>query len=151
MTNPLDDPRRALAHKMAPVARQWRQLADDALAQFGVSNSAGWCLIHIDRMGSDVRQADLADALDIRQPSLVRTLDGLQASGFVARAAHPGDRRSNIITLTPAGRDLVGRIEQKLGLLRDHLLRDIPDEAIEIMVELLDLIGQRIAERRNQA
>ena len=39
MTDPLDDPRRALEHKMAPVARQWRQLADDALAQFGVSGS----------------------------------------------------------------------------------------------------------------
>ena len=151
MTNLLDDPRRALAHKMAPVARQWRQLADDALAQFGVSNSAGWCLIHIDRMGSDVRQADLADALDIRQPSLVRTLDLLQANGLVARATHPEDKRSNILSLTPAGRELVGRIEEKLGAMRAELLRDIPDEAIEIMVELLDLIGQRIAERRSQS
>jgi MarR family transcriptional regulator for hemolysin len=31
------------------------------------------------------------------------------------------------------------------------LLHDIPDEAIEIMVELLDLIGHRIAERRSQS
>ena len=35
--------------------------------------------------------------------------------------------------------------------MRAELLRDIPDEAIEIMVELLDLIGQRIAERRSQS
>lgn len=151
MNMPLDDPRRALAHKMALVARNWRQLADGALAEFGVSNSAGWCLIHLDRLGADVRQADLAESLDIRQPSLVRTLDLLQANGLVARATHPEDKRSNILSLTPTGRELVGRIEEKLGAMRAELLRDIPDEAIEIMVELLDLIGQRIAERRSQS
>lgn len=151
MNMPLDDPRRALAHKMALVTRNWRQLADGALAEFGVSNSAGWCLIHLDRLGADVRQADLAESLDIRQPSLVRTLDLLQANGLVARATHPEDKRSNILSLTPAGRELVGRIEEKLGAMRAELLRDIPDEAIEIMVELLDLIGQRIAERRSQS
>ena len=86
MNMPLDDPRRALAHKMALLARNWRQLADGALAEFGVSNSAGWCLIHLDRLGADVRQADLAESLYIRQPSLVRTLDLLQANGLVARA-----------------------------------------------------------------
>jgi MarR family transcriptional regulator for hemolysin len=151
MNLPLDDPRRALAHKMASVARNWRQLADSALAEFGVSNSAGWCLIHIDRLGNEVRQAELAETLDIRQPSLVRTLDQLQAGGLVARATHPEDKRSNIITLTAAGRELVGGIEEKLGMLRAELLHDIPDEAIEIMVELLDLIGHRIAERRSQS
>ena len=35
--------------------------------------------------------------------------------------------------------------------MRAELLRDIPAEAIEIMVELLDLIGQRIAARRSQS
>ena len=56
-----------------------------ALAEFGVSNSAGWCLIHLDRLGADVRQADLAESLDIRQPSLVRTLDLLQAKSMLTR------------------------------------------------------------------
>ncbi|MCI4590928.1 MarR family transcriptional regulator [Sphingobium sp. BYY-5] len=147
---PLAESKRALAHKMAPVARNWRQLADSMLAEFGVSNSAGWCLIHIDRIGPDVRQAELADSLDISQPSLVRTLDQLQAAGLVGRSPHPEDKRSNIIALTPAGQELVGQIEDKLGALRADLLRDVPDEAIEIMVELLDLLGRRIAERRSR-
>ncbi|MFC3443114.1 MarR family winged helix-turn-helix transcriptional regulator [Sphingobium rhizovicinum] len=144
------DSRRLLAHKMAPVARGWRQLADSALARFGVSNSAGWCLIHIDRMGGDVRQAELAESLDISQPSLVRTLDQVQAAGLVARTPHPEDKRSNIIALTPAGQELVGQIEAQLGALRDDLLRDVPDELIEIMVEMLDILGERIAERRSR-
>lgn len=148
---PLSDPKRALAHKMASVARVWRQLADTALAEFGVSNSAAWCLIHIERLGGDVRQNELAESLDIAQPSLVRTLDQVQASGLVQRTPHPDDKRSNIISLTEAGQDLVGRIETKLDTLRTELLTDVPDDAIEVAVWLLDLLSLRIAEKRTPA
>ncbi|MEC3912758.1 MarR family winged helix-turn-helix transcriptional regulator [Sphingobium sp. CR2-8] len=143
---PLSEPKRALAHKMAPVARAWRQLADSVLAEFGVSNSAAWCLIHIDRLGGEVGQSALAESLDISQPSLVRTLDQVQAAGLVQRAQHPDDKRSNIIRLTPAGQELVGRIEAKLDALRADLLKDVPDDAIASTVWLMDLLSQRIAE-----
>lgn len=149
MKMPLSDSKRALAHHMAQVARDWRQLADTVLAEFGVSNSAAWCLIHVDRLGPDVRQATLADSLGIRQPSLVRTLDQVQAAGLVERVPDPEDKRSNHILLTPTGKELVGRIEAKLGLMRRELLDGVPDAAIEIIVSLLDLLGRRIAERRS--
>lgn len=151
MNMPLSEPKRALAHKMAPVARAWRQLADTALAEFGVSNSAGWCLIHIDRLGGEVRQNELAESLDISQPSLVRTLDQVQASGLVTRLQHPDDKRSNIISLTPMGQELVARIEDKLGALRAELLEDVSDEVVEAAVWLLDLLSLRIAERKSAA
>lgn len=145
------EPRRALAHHMAPVARGWRSLADTALAEFGVSNSAGWCLLHIDRLGAKVKQGALAESLDITQPSLVRTLDQLQASELVAREPDPDDKRSNQISLTHEGQDLVGRIEAKLSALRDELLEGVPDAAVDIAVNLLELLGRRIAERRSAA
>lgn len=151
MNMPLSEPKRALAHKMAPVARAWRQLADNVLAEFGVSNSAAWCLIHIDRLGGEVRQSELAESLDIAQPSLVRTLDQVQAGGLVQRTPHPDDKRSNIISLTPTGQELVGRIESRLDSLRVELLEDVPEEAIESAVWLLDLLSMRIADRRSAA
>ncbi len=133
---------------MAPVARAWRQLADSVLAEFGVSNSTAWCLIHIDRLGGEVRQNDLAESLDIAQPSLVRTLDQVQSAGLVQRTQHPDDKRSNIISLTDAGQELVGRIEAKLDTLRAELLKDVPDQAVTVTVWLLDLLSVRIAEQR---
>lgn len=147
-SHPDPDPGRALSHYLAPVARGWRGLADAALAQLGVSNSAAWCLIHIARIGPQVRQAALAQALDVRQPSLVRTIDQLQAAGLVVRQTDPGDKRSNHVALTPAGQQLVGRIEAELDRLRAELLEGIPAAGVEIMVELLDLLNRRIAERR---
>lgn len=143
--------KRALAHKMPQVARQWRQLADLALAEFGVSNSAAWCLIYLDRLGADARQADLAEELGITQPSLVRTLDQLQAAGLVERVPNPDDRRSNRVAFTREGRELIGRIEARLEDLRRELLEGVPDAAIEIIVNLLNLLERRMAERRGQS
>ena len=141
---------RALAHKMPQVARKWHQLADQTLAQFGVSNSAGWCLIYLDRLGPDARQADLAENLGIAQPSLVRTLDQLQAASLVERVTNPDDRRSNRVVFTPEGRKLVGQIETRLSDLRRELLDGVPDAAVAIVVNLLNLLDQRITERRGQ-
>jgi MarR family transcriptional regulator for hemolysin len=146
----MTDKKRALAHRMAMVARNWRRLADGELAQFGVSNSAGWCLIHIDRMGPAVRQTDLADALDISQPSLVRTIDQLQAADLVARVPHPEDKRSNLVGLTPAGQELVGRIETKLDALRGQLLDGVSDDALEIALWVIDMLNLRISEYKAQ-
>ena len=143
--------KRALAHKMPQVARQWRQLADLALAEFGVSNSAAWCLIYLDRLGADARQADLAEELGITQPSLVRTLDQLQTAGLVERVPNPDDRRSNRVAFTREGRELIGRIEARLEDLRRELLEGVPDAAIEIIVNLLNLLERRMAERRGQS
>lgn len=142
--------KQALAHKMPQVARSWRALADETLAEFRVSNSAGWCLIHLARLGSEVRQADLAEQLGITQPSLVRTLDQLEAMALVERVPNPDDKRSNRVAFTPAGKELAGRIEERLSGLRRELLEGVPDAAIEISVNLMELLGRRIAERRQQ-
>lgn len=148
---PRSELKRALAHRMPRVSRQWRQLADAALAEFGVSNSAGWCLILLDRLGPDVRQADLAEEVGVTQPSLVRTLDQLQAAGLVERLPNPDDRRSNRIAFTRAGRELVGRIEARLADVRRDLLEGVPDSTLEIVIDLMNLLERRIAEGRGQA
>ncbi|AMK19514.1 MULTISPECIES: MarR family transcriptional regulator [Sphingobium] len=141
---------RALARKLPLLVRSWRALADEALAEFRVSNSAGWCLVHLDRLGAETRQADLAELLGITQPSLVRTLDQLEAMALVKRASNPDDKRSNRIGFTPAGKELAGRIEERLDGLRRELLDGVPDAAIEITVNLLELFSRRIAERRQR-
>lgn len=142
--------RRALAHKLPAVARTWHQLADVTLAEFGVSNSAAWCLIHAGRIGPGARQTELAEHLEIAQPSLVRTLHLLQAAGLVERQQDAEDRRSNRITLTEAGKELVGRIEAKLDLLRIELLQGVPAAEIDTVLRLLDLLAARIGERRSR-
>jgi MarR family transcriptional regulator for hemolysin len=147
---PNTDSRRALAHKMSLVSHAWRRLADRAVAEFGVSNSAAWCLIYVDRLGPHVRQTDLAEHLEITKPSLFRTVTQLETIGLIERQPNPLDARSACIVLTPAGQELVGRIEERLDALRSDLLVDIPEGAVDITLKLLDMLGRRIADRQGR-
>ncbi len=139
---------RQLAQYMAPVAQGWRQLADLTLAELRVSNSSGWCLIYLERLGPDARQIDLAREIGVSQPSLVRTLDQLEAAGLVERLPHPDDRRSNRLLVTPPGKALVSQIEERLGSLRHILLDEISDAELETTLRIMALLTDRIAERR---
>ncbi|RVT93872.1 MarR family transcriptional regulator [Sphingomonas crocodyli] len=139
---------RDIAQRLPMLTRIWRQLADALLVEFGVSNSTSWCLIWLDRLGPDVRQIDLAQAIGITQPSLVRLIDQLQQSGHVVRMQDPDDKRSNRVLLTDAGRELVGTIEARLRDERAILFDGISDADIETTLRLIDTLSTRIAERR---
>ncbi|MFB0874218.1 MULTISPECIES: MarR family winged helix-turn-helix transcriptional regulator [unclassified Sphingobium] len=148
MDKDLAEMRRALVPAVQGVARGWRVMADAALAEMGVSDSAGWCLVTIDRLGPDPTQAELAEAIGIAPPSLVRTIDRLQAAGLVERSPHPDDGRAKIVALTPTGSALAGRIEERLETMREALMKDVPDGVIELALWLLDTMTHRIERRR---
>ena len=56
-----------------------------------------------------MRQTDLAAALDIEGPSLVRLLDALERQGLVERCGEPDDRRVKTLRMTPAGHAMCTR------------------------------------------
>lgn len=138
----------ALATGIRPLAGAWQRLADSALASLDISNSQGWALVHLARIGAAARQGDLARAIGITEASLVRTLHQLEHAGYVARQADPVDRRTNRLVLTPAGAKIAGGIDARLIALRAELLDGISDAALATTVDTLELIGQRIAARR---
>ncbi len=140
--------RRDVARKMPQVSRGWRQLADAALAELRLSNSMGWCLIHLDRLGPEARQTDLAQEIGITAPSTVAVLNQLEQAGLVERVPNPDDKRSNRLLLTEAGAALVDKIEERFAQLRRELFDGVPEEEIATMVRLLELLNDRIAERR---
>lgn len=141
---------RALARRLNPMSRAWQQVADQALARLGVSNSTGWCLVHLDRMGAQARQSELAREIGVTEPSLVRTLHQIEAAGMVERRPDPDDRRANHLFLTDRGRELAGRIEEELVALRHELLAAVSSADIEATLRLCDALTRTIAERRQQ-
>jgi len=142
---------REFATRIGPVSRAWHRLADSVLAEFAVSNSSGWCLTHLARLGPDTRQRELAQAIGITEASLTRTLADLDRRGLVARQADKADRRANHVRLTDDGIALAQRIEARLAALRADLLDGLPDTDIARMVTMLDHIAGRIDTQRGAA
>jgi MarR family transcriptional regulator for hemolysin len=140
----------SFGRRVLPMSRRWRAAADRALADCGVSGAAGWALLHVGRLGDEVRQGELVAELDMQGASVVRVLDQLEAAALLMRAADPSDRRTNRIRLTEAGRVLVDRIEEALAALRRDLTEGVPDSALAIAEGVLELIDQRMLLQRER-
>jgi len=145
----------ALAHELAtqlsPVSRAWMQLADRILGSLAISNSAGWALVHLKRLGEGARQGDLARAIGITEASLVRTVQQLERAGLVERQADEEDRRANRLHLTPEGIALARKADKRLIDLRIELLEGISDDDLEVAVRLLDTVAARASDMRARA
>jgi len=141
---------RRVAQKLVSISRHWQALGDRELARLGVSNSTGWCLVYLSRLGDDARQSDLARTVGVREATLVRTLGQLEQSGLVQRSPNPQDARANIMRITPKGQSLVAEIEQVLTDLRRDIFRDVNDDDLATTIGVLSHVDTRIAERRNR-
>src|SRR3546814_1064441 len=90
--------------------RRLRQAVDTELRAYGLTEATWRPLAYVGRLGDGVRQKDLATALGIEGPSLVRLLDTLERRGLVERREDDADRRARGIHLTTARRELqIGR------------------------------------------
>ena len=96
--------------RVARIARRLRQAVDSELGAYGLTEATWRPLAYVGRLGDGVRQKELAAALGIEGPSLVRLLDSLERRGLIKRREHEGDRRVRGIYLTPPGRELQRRV-----------------------------------------
>lgn len=138
----------AVASRLLPLARSWRRLADAALEERGVSAADGWALTHIARLAPDVRQVDLAEAMEIAPPSLVPLLARLEEAGLVTRIVDPQDRRTRRVALTERAGPIVTGIEQSLAALRRRVLADIDDDRLAGLAAALAEMSETAAALR---
>jgi DNA-binding MarR family transcriptional regulator len=72
-----------------------------------------------------LRAVDLAEELDVTPSTATRMCDRLVRKGLVARHARPSDRRSSWVTLTEAGRELVGDVMRRRREILAGLVTDV--------------------------
>jgi MarR family transcriptional regulator, organic hydroperoxide resistance regulator len=77
------------------------------------------------------RVQDIAAELSITVGGTSKIVDRLEAAGYCARHANPSDRRSSILTLTPAGKRLLPKITATVDdELRARLGSELPGRSL---------------------
>jgi len=127
---------RDLTRDLLLAGRLWRKMARHAASAHGVSEAASAPLLWIDRLGQNVRQTALADAIGIEGASLVRLLDELQSSGLITREQDPTDRRANSVNLTERGRTVVEAVNETLTALRLEVFAATPRKDVEAAIRI---------------
>lgn len=88
---------------------------------------------------------DIADRLAMSLPAMSRSIDGLVQRGYVARKECASDRRSRLVTLLPAGRDVLGRVMAARGAALVEFASELPDSERDALHTALLPIVERLA------
>jgi len=116
----------------------------DALAQgFGLTINDFEILLRVDHAPDEgVRLGELSSAVPLTQPALSRAVARLAARGAMTRSGVPLDRRGVLITMTPAGRDLLRRvIPVHAGVVREVLLDRLSPEEQDVLAQVLTRVA----------
>jgi len=129
-----------LLHEVSPV-----------FAGHGITATRFDVLDALSRHGGTARPAELRDTLHLPAQTITSVLDQLQAAGLVSRSPHPGDRRSTVAALTPAGREIIDRICPPLTDIEEDCMSALSPAEQDQLITLLTKIQERIARRRRAA
>src|ERR1041385_5042834 len=94
------DPTYRLGARLAEVSRLWRLELDARLRPLGLSTARWLALVNLSRHPEGMTQNALAVRVGIKDSTLVRQLDLLEADGWVERRGSPTDRRAKRVFLT---------------------------------------------------
>lgn len=130
----------SVAFQLARVPRIWRAIIDRRLAPEGLTQTRWVTLYHLWRLGDNQPQRELARAIGVEAPSLVRTLDQLAEQGLIERRPGEIDRRTKHIFLTEAATPLLQRIEAEVNDVMSEMLSGLNDDEIVQFTALLTRI-----------
>ena len=82
----------------------------------------------------------IAERMIEEAPGITRLIDRLEAKGLVRRERCPGDRRQVLCFATPAGLEILGRIDGAVDAADDQALGMLSDTEKAELIRLLDLI-----------
>ena len=137
--------------RVARIARRLRQAVDAELGAYGLTDATWRPLAYVGRLGDGVRQKELATALSIEGPTLVRLLDNLERQGLIERREDETDRRARGIYLTKAGRDLAVRVAKVGTEIQARVLAKVPPADLETCQAVFDMIERELDARQDIA
>ena len=112
------------------------RLVSDGLAAAGMRRYHYALLAALDEFGP-ASQAGLSRGTTIDRSDMVATVNELVDQGLVERAPDPTDRRRNVVTITPAGRRQLRKLDRLLHNVQDQVLAPLSPEERRQLIHLL--------------
>ncbi|MFG2427505.1 MarR family winged helix-turn-helix transcriptional regulator [Streptomyces sp. NPDC048590] len=132
---------------MYATGKAARRRLTDTLAAHGLRLWHLTILAMLDEAGR-LSKGDLATRLDMNQSDLTRTVTDLDGAGYVECARDASDRRRIEVTLTPAGRHALARLQAEVSSTETELLSVLDHEERERFTALLRRVHVQLEEGR---
>ena len=137
------DPNRQLEFLLAEVARLQVRVYNRRFQATGLNQSQVAALIHLDRI-EELSQTDLAGRLGIRKAATGTLIEGLEGKGLVERTRSRIDRRLQLVSITEAGRSIVGEIDEMAKDLGTRYRRGVSRAERAQLVSILQRLRENL-------
>ena len=128
-----------LTRKLILAARRWTTHADDHVRRKTGHSRARWqTLSALAFSEGPVATLELAARVSVRWPTLIRMLNHLEQEDLIRREQDPNDKRSRLVSITPQGRRVIGRVQDVLDPVRTRALADFSNQELVATERMLD-------------
>lgn len=114
-----------------------------SLARDGLTVSRAGLLWELQQRGPTT-QRELADALRVSARNITGLVDGLVATGFVTREAHPTDRRATLVSFTEHGAAAAAAMDRDHQEFARLLFEGMPQHQFDCFVAGLSEVLARL-------
>lgn len=143
-----DNPSLEFGFLIYDVTRLLRNRVMDSLGDIGMTEAQWRAIAHLSRM-EGCRQADLAQALQIRPITLARVIDRLEAASLVQRRQHSDDRRAFSLYLTARAKPILKILDGLRVDLHEQALQNVSPGDREKLMAILETIQQNLSSGRD--
>jgi len=128
------------AHLRTAIVRTARRLRQEAAAETsGLTPTSVAALATIERHGP-LTPSEIAAIERVKRPTITRTLGCLEREGLIDRAPDPDDRRSALVSVNAAGRELLRRLRKRKNAYLARRMRDLSDEEVETLERAAEIL-----------
>jgi MarR family transcriptional regulator for hemolysin len=138
-------PQRKLAFLLSDLARLLKTYVDQEARQFGMTRAQWQVLSRLER-SEGLKQAELAEMLDLQPITLTRLVDRLCHNGLIERRPDPTDRRAKRLFLTEEARPLMDRLAVFGEELMGEVLAGIDDSEVKLLLSKLGRAKENLRE-----
>ena len=138
---------------LSPLHKASRQISvylETHTRELGVSPIEGHFLTYL-RSYSPAPIGELVRVFGIKQSTFTSLLDRLEKAGLIRREMNPGDRRSFLIHITDAGRELAERLNRFLETFEAEIREQVSSQDMEgfraVMAAVEEITRVRLRDR----
>lgn len=135
----------AASRLRAAISRLNRMLRQQHVGSLTLSQWSA--LISLEAAGP-LRVGELADHEHVSAPTATRLVASLEQQGLLARTVDDTDRRSALVTLTPAGAAAIATARRARAAELAHRLSRLPEADLERLLAALPVLEQLTADGR---
>lgn len=135
---------------LADVSRLLRRDFDRRVRRLSLTQVQWRAIAHLVREDG-IKQAVLADRLDIAPITLARLVDRLETAGWVTRVSDPEDRRASLLVLTPKAEPILDQMRAHAREALEDVMAGVPLSSRRQLVKVLKRMKRNLSDAEETA